>query len=739
MAKDINIHIKTRGSEQTKQQLQGVGRSAEKVGDSTEKMGKDSERGGSKIVGVLKKLAGPIGFMAIATAVAAAAAKVAKFFDGIKQKCDEAVRQVQEIRKAYESLFEAMDAFDEKSRQQVTRTTNLILKDVGVTQELGLPIIDEYTRQFKSLVEAGRITQQQYEQGMKEMLGYAARHGGEATKDLISIMSGWGMVTPEQQGAFRRQIAAGAAEVGLRDEDIIEALGRGMPTIKAMGWTPEEAVEKIAVIAAGEVGRKKKALPATTLQALMAPQLTKIEEYGITEEAAQDPRKLLEQLRKKQADMDRQAFTRMLVDIYGTEAAAGVSKLITTPSRGIQEVLRQAAGEAGAEAERAEEKANRETLERRDAATKARARDIKLQRKLDEQYMEDVREIGREAQKELRIKEPKRQRLREALTIGEAAEEEQAAFREWEKQLGKEGRKRIERETGLFLPDVWRQMSAKQKWEALQRTGYESEETTEQPIVPETKYEKPFIQKTGEGLKNIFYPFGEKPPPAEEKTAGLPVSKEVEVPLEPVAKETTVEVPVTAAARQVEVPVEEKPQSGKKPVSQESIAYQSELEIDNKKYIAKLRKQREYAIGIAQQEWFFVKEWEEKLNDAKKGTERYERLIGLIEEHKKEALKWEDQAKWFEEQIKTFTPYAYPTPKKPAIKAEEEQKQIQDHVEAEAEPEAVPFIAPSAQPQKKIIHQTVNHFNYIYDHSMRFHPRVGDDESGPRIAPGVQV
>jgi len=49
MAKNINIHIKTRGAEQTKQQLQGVGKSAEKVGDSTEKMGEGAKRGGSKV------------------------------------------------------------------------------------------------------------------------------------------------------------------------------------------------------------------------------------------------------------------------------------------------------------------------------------------------------------------------------------------------------------------------------------------------------------------------------------------------------------------------------------------------------------------------------------------------------------------------------------------------------------------------------------------------------------------
>ena len=636
MAKDINIHLKTHGAAQTKQQIDEVGQSAKGLGTKTEEMGDKAKLGGGKFLGALRKLVGPLGFMAIATAVASAAAKVAKFFDNIKQRSDEAVRQVQEIRKAYDSLYEAMDAFDEKSRQQVTKTANLILKETGVTQELGLPVIDEYTRQFKSLVEAGRITQQQYDRGMKEMLGYAARHGGAATTDLIAIMRGWEMVTPEQQGAFRRQIAAGAAVARLKDEDVIEALGRGMPTIKAMGWTPEEAVEKIALLAASEVGRKKKSMPATTLQALMAPHLTKIEEYGIEKETAEDPRKLLEQLRKKQADMDRQAFTRMLLEIYGTEAAAGVSKLITVPSRGIQETLRQAAGEAEAEAERAEEKANRDTLERRDAATKARARDIKLRRTLEQQYMEDVREIGREALKEQRIDEPKRQWLREALTIGEAAEEEEAAFREWEKRLGKERRKKIERVTGISLYDMWQQMSAKQKWEALQRTGYESPGTTEQPIVPETKWEKPFIQKIGEGLKNVYYPFGEKP--------------ESEAPKEVNIEQQQVTVPVEAGVdkQQVNVPVE---------------------------------------VGVDKQQVGVPIEVTE-----------YKQRVSL------------------------------------PVEAVADKQQVGVPVEAVAIGLAR---LPIQQPYEEQVSHTVVHNHYNYDYGIRYYPRVGEDESGPRIEPGA--
>jgi len=488
MAKDINIHLKAHGAERTKEQLKGVGKSAEGIGDSTEKMGEGAKRGGGKLLGVLKSLVGPIGFMAIGTAVAAAAAKVAKFFDTIKQRSDEAVREVQTLRAAYTDLFEALDAFDEKSRQKVTKTTNLLLQETGVTKEIGLPVIDAYTRQFKAMVDTGQITQEQYNQGLRDMLGYAERHGGEATKDLVAIMSGWGMITPEQQGEFRRMIAAGAQQVGLTDQDVIDALGRGMPTIKAMDWSPQQAVETIATIAAGEVGRKKKGLPATTLQALMAPQLTKIEEYKIPAEIAQDPKQLLEQLRKKRDEMDQKAFMRMLVDIYSTEAAAGVSKLLTAPRRGLSEAIRQAASPEGAEAEQAEEKARKGTLESRDAAAKARARRIQLELTEAEQYMEDVREIGVERRKRLRIDEPVSQWIREGYQP-QALEKEYAAYRDWEQQLTDEERAEIRKKYGgqywgpgrtdVRSPEriYWESMSAKGKYEALVRTRPETEPT----------------------------------------------------------------------------------------------------------------------------------------------------------------------------------------------------------------------------------------------------------------------
>jgi hypothetical protein len=475
MAKDINIHIKTPGAQQAKQELDSVSQSAEKLGQTTEQAGTKSDRASKWVMDGLKSLVGPLGFAAIATVLASAAAKVAKFFDDLKARCDEAVRSAQSIRKEYADLFEAMDAFDERSRRRVTLETTGLLKETAVSKEIGLPIINAYTRQFRELVKSGQITEEQYQQGLKETLGYGERHGGVATPELITLLRGWNIITPEQQGIFRRQISAGAAASGLTDAELIEALGRSVPTAKAMGWTPAQTISAVATIASGEVGRQRTGLPATTMQGLLAPQLSNVVKYGISEEIAQDPYQLLVQLHQMQGQMDQQKFTRMLTDIYGTTAAAGVSKLLTAPRGDIRKVLIQAATPEAVEAEQAEERSSRATQERRDARAKAAVMEADLDVTTKEQYEEDIREIGEAKRKLFKRREPVRQWLNDFFTIGEEKEKEYAAFQSWYENLSPEEKEKFvamwRSRTGTPF-DVWQfGFTPQQKYESLVEGG----------------------------------------------------------------------------------------------------------------------------------------------------------------------------------------------------------------------------------------------------------------------------
>ena len=477
MAKDINIHVKTRGTAETKRQLDSVGQSVDKAGSSTEQMGQKAERSSNWFTGAIRKMIGPLGLAALTGSLAAAAFKVAGFFDTLNQRCDAAVEKVRQMRAGYDGLFEAMDAYDEKSRMQVTASVNALLQQARVPAQVGLPVIEAYTRQFGALVGAGAVTQQQYDTGLREMLGYAARHGGPATADLISIAAGWRITAPDQQGVLRRQVAAAAQASGLTDEQLITALSRGMPTIKAMGWTPQQAIEAVAVIASGEAGRKRVSLPGTTFQALMAPQPGGIEAYGISPEIADDPRRLLAELTARRDTMDRQAFTRMLVKIYGTEAAAGAFKLVAEPRQAIRGALIEAAGEAGRQGEEAEQKRYETTLEATTAATEAARRQISLDLTEDEKYMEQVRQIGKEYQEVLRRREPEKQWLYEHVPlITPTIEQEEAAYRLWRGKLTEEERAAIKdprrwkrsQDQAFAFQLTWQRMTPRQKLAALQ-------------------------------------------------------------------------------------------------------------------------------------------------------------------------------------------------------------------------------------------------------------------------------
>ena len=463
MSKDINIHVKTKGTYEARQQLDSVGRTAEETGAKT-------SRAGDWIKKAFGAIVGPLGFAAIAAAASSAAVKVAKFFDDLKARCDEAVTHMAGVRTAYESLFEAKGAFGETARKGVLKDVAGLLLETGVAEQQGLPIIDAYTRQFEGLVRSGQLTSEQYRQGLVGMLGYGARHGGAATAELISMMAGWGMTTPEQQGAFRRQIAAGAGASGLTDEELITALGRGKSTIQAMGWTPAQAVETIALLAAGESGRKKMSLPSTTLQGLINTQLENAAKYGISEEIAQDPRQLLQQVGMMRQTMDQQAFSRMLVKIYGGEAAAGVSKLLSAQPGAVRAAITRAAGPEGIAQEVAEETARETTYEYRSAVTDALKRQHDLDITSDEEYNQLIREFGTAARARYRRRQPWRQELREWF-VPEEYEKESAAKRAYLESLSPEEREEWEREFLLWNRTPWERASPREKYEMLARQG----------------------------------------------------------------------------------------------------------------------------------------------------------------------------------------------------------------------------------------------------------------------------
>lgn len=192
--------------------------------------------------------------------------------DNAKTSSDAAVRRFDETRKKFAELFYILDAYDEESRVRIMRETFTFFAQAAIPSELGLPVIETYTREFKSLVDKRVLTQQQYDQGLYYILSYAVLHGRTRTPDLIRLLAGWRIIAPEEQAILCRQITAASRYSGLKPDEMIGILTEGLPTIKAMRWSPIQAIEAIATMAVDEPDQRSKVrMPTIGLRALIHP------------------------------------------------------------------------------------------------------------------------------------------------------------------------------------------------------------------------------------------------------------------------------------------------------------------------------------------------------------------------------------------------------------------------------------------------------------------------------------
>lgn len=534
MSKDVNIHVKTTGAEFTKEQLQAIKDHVARLGYETSIAGSKAEKASNGFGQFFNRFKGPLGVIAAISGIARLALAIEGFFDKIKQRSDEAVRELQQVRGGFDDIFEALNAFDEKSRQAATKETYQLLQKTGTPEAIGLPIVNAYIRQFKD-----QMPPDQYQQGLEAMLSYGARHGKGATAELIEFMGGLGMNQPDQQAAFTRQIAAASQAVKLPDEAIISAMSKGMSTIKAMGWTPEQALEAVATMAAtaGPNVKMRTTMPTAGLQAIMAPQAPEKLAYAEVEAAeqakdaaekakaqaketrtfaakkaadlaqadaeakeiaaeqavtaaqklAEDPMAFMWAVKDRRAAMTREQSNRFLREIYGEQGGLAVGGLLEG-RKDLARKIQWGKTAEGLAADRAEEERFKSTLEFRDAVTKAADRGIQQDVTDEEKTMEDVRDLGLEAQKKLRIRQPWRQEIRERLS-GKAREQEEAARRYWidylTEHLTEEQKRNLRLEYKLdedrpplgSLPETiplqsilawkWKKFTPQQRWQSL--------------------------------------------------------------------------------------------------------------------------------------------------------------------------------------------------------------------------------------------------------------------------------
>jgi hypothetical protein len=253
---------------------------------------------------------------------------------------------------------------------------------------------------------------------------------------MIELMAGWGIITPEKQGAFRRMVTEAGKEVSLPEEQLVGALGKGMPAIKALGWTPEQAITETAKIAATQAAPRARAtMPANIFEAIMRPQIPKEFERKIPKEVREDPAKAFEWIRQRQGILSSKEHLKLLQSFYGAETGLGIYSWLTARPTGLERIIPEAAGPAGMTKETTQEQERMKTISSLAAESQNVAAQMDLQVEKDIDAQRRTRELGR-AYRDVLLRDKKRKFRHQMIEpMGERYQEEYAAYRLWIENL----------------------------------------------------------------------------------------------------------------------------------------------------------------------------------------------------------------------------------------------------------------------------------------------------------------
>jgi len=187
MAKDVNIHVKAKGTQQTKQQLDGVGKSTEGVGKGVDKLSGSTE----KARGFFSRFtSGLMGWAAKLGSVAAIIAGVTRAINIQGEALKEHARIAEEQQKKLLSL-QAMGEFY-KERPQLR-------KEVAAYAEFGRRPFTEVAEAWYVLrSQAARMTPQQRRGILRESLELGRMYREAPLADLINMFTLYAKATQAQ-------------------------------------------------------------------------------------------------------------------------------------------------------------------------------------------------------------------------------------------------------------------------------------------------------------------------------------------------------------------------------------------------------------------------------------------------------------------------------------------------------------------------------------------------------------
>jgi len=478
MAKDINIHLKVKDSEEARRLLDGFSQDVQKIGGSVEQLGSKASAASGPLSSFADKLTGLLEMVGLA----AATMKVIRFFDTIKARSNEAVRDLEGVRKGFEGIFDAMGAYDEESRKKIVAESAGLMKETGTPAETAKPIIAAYARAYKGDVDSGKISQQQYDKDLKTMLSWGALHPGTAAPELIKMLPGWNV----SADVATRMVSATAGKSRLEEVEVTEALSRSQSTAQMMGWSLEKTLETIGNVGTREEGRMRTSMPMQAIEALGRPTIPDAEKLGelFGEKnkhkqermkkslESQKPEDIAEGIRGYTANMPPEQRNKFLTAFYGAADKAVLKSWTAGPEMGV--AIEQAAGPAGAAAAEEQRAKWMGTDVAQNAQTAADVQMIQEKLTADEKTMENVYKRGEAQQKIKQIQGSLLEKAADEIISRIAPEysKERAAKLAWIESLSQEEKEAIANNPQVGhegIGDVgglnwtWKQMSPKQK------------------------------------------------------------------------------------------------------------------------------------------------------------------------------------------------------------------------------------------------------------------------------------
>ena len=238
MAKDVNIHVKAKGTQQTKQQLDGVGKSTEGVGDKAKKGadGVDKLSGSaSKAHGLFSRFtSGLIGWATKLIGITAIIAGITKAINIQKQALEEHARIAEEQQKKLLSLQYLGEFFKERPQ---------LRKEVAAYAEFGRRPFTEVAEAWYNLrSKAARLSPQQRGAIMREALELGRTQPEAPLQTIVDMFS----LYAKQTGAadinrVQNIIQQTITEAGGGAADVAKYMPMFLPVGMAGGLTGPQA------------------------------------------------------------------------------------------------------------------------------------------------------------------------------------------------------------------------------------------------------------------------------------------------------------------------------------------------------------------------------------------------------------------------------------------------------------------------------------------------------------------